>query len=333
MSKVFDNIKKSLGCLLFTNLGFVHEHTRPDRDDFISINEENIEKGSEGNFRKRVLGDSNFFEKDSVNSRNSPYDVLSLLHYGPQDFSKNGEDVFTFLHDLPDDEIWPEPDPEDPLSIVDEVSMLMTISNFTSLRIYPLLMISVQVELSLAYKCEVSQESLLKYIHFNRHHNTLLIEHTVKMVKENRRLINDNKQATFPVQCKNYNVLDSPARHFQTTDQTLCHGTDCCDQLGRLDINSDWKGTGWYRVAGSAGFKLIESPVPTYSSCGTDYNGWLDGGHPSPGEGELARTVHFNSGKNPKHRSYSVKVINCNNEYFVYYLPDLGYCAYAYCTE
>lgn len=105
-------------------VGFVHKHTRPDRDNFISINEENIEEGREGNFRKRVLGYSDFFERDSVNTRNSPYDVLSLLHYGPRDFSKNGEDVFTFLHDLPD-ETWPEPDHEDPLSIVDEVSMLM----------------------------------------------------------------------------------------------------------------------------------------------------------------------------------------------------------------
>ena len=101
-----------------------------------------------------------------------------------------------------------------------------------------MLIICVQVELSLAYQCNVSQESLLKYIHFNRHHNTLLIEHTVKMVKENRRLIDDNiikqsapttaatttstTQAALPMACKNYNVLDSPARHFQTTSQTLC---------------------------------------------------------------------------------------------------------------
>merc|ERR1719458_226381 len=209
--KYLENSKSSLGACC---IGFVHEHTRPDRDNFITLNEENIEEGSEGNFRKRVLGDRDFFEKDSVNTRNSPYDVLSLLHYGPQDFSKNGEGVFTFIRDLPDDQTWPEPDPEDPLSIVDEV------------------------ELSLAYQCNVSQESLLKYIHFNRHHNTLLIEHTVKMVKENRRLIDDNiiKQSAttttaittttalpaLPVECKNYNVLDSRARHFQTTSQTLC---------------------------------------------------------------------------------------------------------------
>ena len=199
-------------------------------------------------------------------------------------------------------------------------------------------MICVQVELSLAYECEVSQKSLLKYIHFNRHHNTMLIEHTVKMVKENRRLINDNKQVVLPLQCKNYNVLDSPARHFQTTDQTLCQGDDCCDKVeaSRTDTNSDWKGTGWYRVSGSAGFKLIDSPGPVeaYKSCGTDYNGWLDGGHPSPDEGEVTRTVYFNSGgSNTKQESHTVKVINCNNEYFVYHLPNVKYCNLAYCTE
>ena len=83
---------------LLHTLGFVHEHTRPDRDDFISVNTENIEAGKEGNFGKRTRGFSDYFGKDSVNTRNTPYDILSLLHYGPRDFSKNGEDVITFLH-------------------------------------------------------------------------------------------------------------------------------------------------------------------------------------------------------------------------------------------
>ena len=51
---------------------------------------------------------------------NTPYDVSSLLHYGPQQFSKNGENVLSFLHEMPG-ETWPEPDEDDPLSLVDEV--------------------------------------------------------------------------------------------------------------------------------------------------------------------------------------------------------------------
>ena len=69
---------------LLHTLGFVHEHTRPDRDDFISVNFDNIEPGEEKNFEKRPHGTSDFFEKGSVDSKNTPYDVLSLLHYGPQ---------------------------------------------------------------------------------------------------------------------------------------------------------------------------------------------------------------------------------------------------------
>ena len=106
---------------LLHTLGFVHEHTRPDRDNFVDVNTENIKPGKERNFEKRKQGYSDFFEKGSVNSENSPYDVLSVLHYGPRDFSKNDvEDVITFLHGLPD-ETWPSPQPEDPLSVIDQV--------------------------------------------------------------------------------------------------------------------------------------------------------------------------------------------------------------------
>jgi len=42
------------------------------------------------------------------------------------------------------------------------------------------------VELAMAYKCEVSQEKLLQYIHFNRQYNTLLIEHNTKLIDQLR---------------------------------------------------------------------------------------------------------------------------------------------------
>ena len=65
-------------------LGFVHEHTRPDRDGFVSVNFDNIKTGKEQNFKKSAQGYSDFVLKDSVNAMNTPYDMLSLLHYGPQ---------------------------------------------------------------------------------------------------------------------------------------------------------------------------------------------------------------------------------------------------------
>ena len=115
---------------LLHTLGFVHEHTRPDRDNFVEVNMENIKPGKEGNFAKRKQGYSDYFKKGSVNTENSPYDVLSLLHYGPQDFSKNDEDVITFLHGLPD-ETWPAPVHEDPLSVIDQVQFqILTFMTF-----------------------------------------------------------------------------------------------------------------------------------------------------------------------------------------------------------
>ena len=69
---------------LVHTLGFVHEHTRPDRDKFISINFDNILPGKKKNFEKRTQGNTDFFEKGDVDSKNTPYDVLSLLHYGPR---------------------------------------------------------------------------------------------------------------------------------------------------------------------------------------------------------------------------------------------------------
>ena len=44
-----------------------------------------------------------------------------VLHYGPWEGSKDGTSkVLTYLHDLPD-YTWQEPDPYDPLSLVDQV--------------------------------------------------------------------------------------------------------------------------------------------------------------------------------------------------------------------
>ena len=45
-----------------------------------------------------------------------------VLHYAPTDGSKNGETVFSVLHQRPG-ETWKLPDPEDPMSVTDEVNM------------------------------------------------------------------------------------------------------------------------------------------------------------------------------------------------------------------
>ena len=62
-------------------VGLNHEQSRPDRDQYITINEDNIE-----NSRKDQFG-----LKDNVNYRGVPYDYLSVMHYPRWAFSKNGK--------------------------------------------------------------------------------------------------------------------------------------------------------------------------------------------------------------------------------------------------
>ena len=56
----------------------MHEHSRPDRDSYVSILMENVEQGSEKNFRKK--------SDDSHSGRGTPFDPQSIMIYGPKDF-------------------------------------------------------------------------------------------------------------------------------------------------------------------------------------------------------------------------------------------------------
>lgn len=60
--------------------GMYHEQSRSDRDDFVTINFQNIRDMREGNFRKYSVG-------DDVGA----YDYGSLMHYPRMAFSKNGQ--------------------------------------------------------------------------------------------------------------------------------------------------------------------------------------------------------------------------------------------------
>ncbi|OWA53846.1 putative Zinc metalloproteinase nas-14 [Hypsibius exemplaris] len=59
-------------------LGFNHEQTRMDRDDFVEIMYDNIKPGKEGNF-----------EKYTGNTFNIPYDYNSIMHYGFNYFAQD----------------------------------------------------------------------------------------------------------------------------------------------------------------------------------------------------------------------------------------------------
>jgi len=66
-------------------LGFWHEQSRSDRDDYVTIVYGNIRYGTRNNFKKH--GSS------KVDSLGEPYDYGSIMHYSRKAFSKNGRET------------------------------------------------------------------------------------------------------------------------------------------------------------------------------------------------------------------------------------------------
>ena len=63
-------------------IGFWHEHTRPDRDDYVRILWENINENFTDNFKVQ--------ERSEIDSLGVPYDLGSIMHYPLNAYSKNG---------------------------------------------------------------------------------------------------------------------------------------------------------------------------------------------------------------------------------------------------
>ncbi|CDW57416.1 zinc metalloproteinase toh 2 [Trichuris trichiura] len=69
-------------------LGLWHQQSRPDADSFIRILPENVIQGQLFNFLKR--------NSDQVTTMNIPYDMGSVMHYGPTAFSRDYK-LFTIV--------------------------------------------------------------------------------------------------------------------------------------------------------------------------------------------------------------------------------------------
>ncbi|KAJ1351071.1 Zinc metalloproteinase dpy-31 [Parelaphostrongylus tenuis] len=67
-------------------LGFWHEQSRPDRDQFVNVRWENIDKDSKGQFLKE--------DPDDVDNGGVPYDYGSIMHYRSKAFSRF-DDLYT----------------------------------------------------------------------------------------------------------------------------------------------------------------------------------------------------------------------------------------------
>ncbi|KAK8404608.1 hypothetical protein O3P69_007686 [Scylla paramamosain] len=63
-------------------LGFYHEQSRYDRDDYVTIVWENIASGMGHNFKK--------YSSEVVTGFGEDYDYSSVMHYGPYAFTTNG---------------------------------------------------------------------------------------------------------------------------------------------------------------------------------------------------------------------------------------------------
>ncbi|XP_008056650.1 meprin A subunit alpha [Carlito syrichta] len=74
-------------------LGFYHEQSRTDRDDYVNIWWDEILEGFQHNF--------NTYNDSFITDLNTPYDYESLMHYAPFSFNKN-ESVPTITAKIPE---------------------------------------------------------------------------------------------------------------------------------------------------------------------------------------------------------------------------------------
>ena len=68
-------------------IGFFHEQSRPDRDNYVTIHYENIVKEMEFNFKKHS-------EKE-LTTNNIPYETASIMHYGSHVSAKQTKTITT----------------------------------------------------------------------------------------------------------------------------------------------------------------------------------------------------------------------------------------------
>ncbi|EDX05147.1 BG:BACR44L22.4 [Drosophila simulans] len=70
-------------------LGFYHTQSDPQRDKYVRIQTDNIRSGHEHNFQR--------LRANGVTNYGLGYDYLSIMHYGPFAFSKNGKSTIVPL--------------------------------------------------------------------------------------------------------------------------------------------------------------------------------------------------------------------------------------------
>ncbi|CAH3109770.1 unnamed protein product [Pocillopora meandrina] len=72
-------------------VGFWHEQSRPDRNQYVEVLWENIVEGEAHNFNK--------YDRGKIDTLQVPYDYDSIMHYGTNGFSKNGKPTLRSIRD------------------------------------------------------------------------------------------------------------------------------------------------------------------------------------------------------------------------------------------
>lgn len=65
-------------------MGFFHEQSRPDRDSYVQVNEDNVVDGKQSQFEKQTT---------SIDTYSVPYDYTSVMHYGSKVSRASGRDA------------------------------------------------------------------------------------------------------------------------------------------------------------------------------------------------------------------------------------------------
>jgi hypothetical protein len=71
-------------------LGFFHQQSHPDRDEYVKIHEQNIKQG---NFKENFVK----LNREHTLGFSTPYDYLSIMHYSRYAFTKNGQPTIEAL--------------------------------------------------------------------------------------------------------------------------------------------------------------------------------------------------------------------------------------------
>ncbi|KAL9961264.1 hypothetical protein ACROYT_G030173 [Oculina patagonica] len=116
-------------------------------------------------------------------------------------------------------------------------------------------------------------------------------------------------------ECLNYQILTEANRKV-----TSKSGNYICDR----PIGPDW-----FRFQGDAGTKM-PTTCPEIYYCDTHAPGWINGEHPTVGEGKVTRQACFHWSGNCCYFKTNIEVRNCG-AYYVYYLKDTPGCTLRYC--